>query len=110
MPLTIERPHESVAIIAIDEACAQSLLEAVEDLAEQGVRTVVIDYDAINFCNSLDIAQVLSARSLLVGLGGRLALCNLKPTVVSIYRVLKLERLFCLTNGRERCLQELGLA
>ncbi|TVR42016.1 MAG: hypothetical protein EA402_12415 [Planctomycetota bacterium] len=107
--LRIHRPNAETAIIRMDEEYGQQVFELVEDLSLKGVRLVVLDYKDVNFCSSLDIAQVINSRHHLQRMNGRVELANLGTSVSSIYRILKLDRLFRLDWELDALLRECGI-
>jgi len=72
---------------------------------EEGVRAFVLDFSNVEYLNSMNIAAIIALRSRLEKRGAQLALANLREQVVSIFRVLKLERLFALDHDLDRALE-----
>jgi anti-anti-sigma regulatory factor len=90
------RVHEHgpvVVVDIVDEQCGQ-LAKLLEPQLEAGRRAFVFDLAQAGFLNSVNIASLISARNRIVALGGRVAVANLTDNIKSVFRILKLERLF----------------
>jgi anti-anti-sigma regulatory factor len=88
------RVHEHgpvVVVDIVDEQCGQ-LAKLLEPQLEAGRRAFV--FAQAGFLNSVNIASLISARNRIVALGGRVAVANLTDNIKSVFRILKLERLF----------------
>lgn len=90
-----------VAVIRVDEHDCAGLWPLLRPLIEDGRRAFVLDFTEVDYLNSMNIAAIISLRSRLEDRGARLLLCCMRPQVASIFRVLKLERLFDLTLERD---------
>lgn len=99
------RTIDGVAVIRVDEGDCGGLWQVVEPLLAAGQRCFVLDFAAVDYLNSMNIAAIISLRSKLAAHDGRLALCGMKEQIASIFRILKLERLFDLTLDCQSAVQ-----
>lgn len=88
------RVEDGVGIVIVSEENCMALWAAVEPQVEAGVRAWVLDFATVNYLNSMSIAAVIGLRTKLVREDARVQLANLQDPVKSIFRVLKLERVF----------------
>lgn len=86
--------HDQVMVVEIvDEQCGL-LAKLIEPQLEAGKRSFVFDLAKANFLNSVNIASLIAVRNRIVAAGGRVAVANLADNIKSVFRILKLERLF----------------
>ena len=95
-----ERDH--VVVITFQAEQFSDLWRTVEPLLEKGKRSFVIDLTSVKFLNSLSIASIITARNKVTTAGGKFALTGLADHVKSVFRILKLERLFKLDQTMEQ--------
>lgn len=95
------RFQDEVVVIIVDEDDCAALWPLIEPLLDEH-RAFVLDFETVEYLNSMNIAAIISLRSKLAGRGARLALCGMNDQIASIFRVLKLERLFDLTLDRDQ--------
>lgn len=86
--------REQVVIITFQAEQYGDLWRTVEPLLEKGKRSFVVDLASVTFLNSLAIASIITTRNKVVMAGGKFALTGLVEHVKSVFRILKLERLF----------------
>lgn len=89
-----------LVVSVIDDQCA-AIWKAIEPRVSAGEKLVVLDFAQVGFLNSVNIAAIISTRNKVAGAGGKLAVANLKDRIKSVFRVLKLERLFDLDQPLE---------
>jgi anti-anti-sigma factor len=90
---------EGVVVVGLVEDQCGSLWKTLEPFIEAGRKNIVLDMGSIGFLNSVNIAAIIAARNKVVGLGGKLAVADLRDRVRSIFKVLKLDRLFDLNRS-----------
>ncbi len=66
----------------------------------------MLDLSRVAFLNSVPIAAIIAARNRILAAGGKLVIANLGETVRSVFRVLKLERVFVLDLDLESALAD----
>lgn len=99
------RTMDGVAVIRVEENDCGGLWQVVEPLLDAGQRSFVLDFAAVDYLNSMNIAAIISLRSRLAARDARLVLCGMKEQIASIFRILKLERLFDLTLDCEHAVK-----
>ena len=77
-------------------------VDGVAVITVEGTAAFVLDFGEVNYLNSMNIAAIISLRSKLESAGARLALANLSEHIASVFRILKLERLFELGYDTDR--------
>ncbi|TVR07604.1 MAG: anti-sigma factor antagonist [Planctomycetota bacterium] len=108
MVLRITYPLTQVAAVRMPERGSEDLVNAVEDMLKEDIQHIILDYQDVQFSSSVEIAEVLVARSMLVERGGRLDVVHLCAQMRSIFQVLKLDRLFDLDRDMQGLLEELS--
>jgi anti-anti-sigma factor len=95
---------DGVAIVMVGENQCGQLWEALAPYARERLRAVVLDFANVGYLNSMNIASVISLRNKLMEQDVGLLLCNVRENIRSVFRILKLERLFNLELGIEQAL------
>jgi len=85
-------------------------MAALIDMVEQGPRDVVLNFGAVDFLNSSNIARLLRLRKSVTGAGKRLLLCGVNNQVWGIFLVTGLDKVFNFTNDVATALATLQLA
>jgi anti-sigma B factor antagonist len=85
---------DGVVVVTLGEDECIGLWKALEPHVDAGRKNIVLDMGQVAFLNSVNIAAIIAARNKVVGLGGKLAIADLRDRVRSIFKVLKLDRLF----------------
>ncbi len=91
--------HEQNAvtiITVINDECA-GMLKLVESMIERGRLLYVFDLAPANFLNSVNVAAIIATRNRIVAAGGKVVICNLSDNIRTVFRILKLDRLFDLS-------------
>ncbi len=86
--------NDSVVVVSVVEDQCSNLWKAMEPYLGMGKKHIVLDFSNVSFLNSVNIAAIISCRNKIVAGGGRIAVAEIKDRVKSVFRVLKLERLF----------------
>lgn len=90
-----------VVATVLESACA-AIWPALQPKVEAGAQSFVLDFSEVSYLNSMSIASIISLRNKILTAGGKLALANLQDAIKSVFRILKLEKLFDLDmNGEE---------
>ncbi len=97
-----ERGQAIVIQIVADECTA--LWKLVEPCIERGKRSIVLDFNQVEFINSVNIAQVIAVRQRATAAGAQVRVANLRENVRAIFRILKLDRLFDLNQTLDAAL------
>ncbi|MDA3961278.1 MAG: STAS domain-containing protein [Planctomycetota bacterium] len=91
------RTVDGVSVILVNESDCAGLWRVAEPLLANGAKSFVLDFSTVEYLNSMNIAAIISMRTKLENQGAKLALCGMKDQIASIFRILKLERLFDLS-------------
>ncbi len=86
--------HDQVIVVDIVEEHCGLLTKLLEPQLDAGRRSFVFDLAGAGFLNSVNIASLISTRNRIVAVGGKVAVANLSDNIKSVFRILKLERLF----------------
>ena len=86
--------QDGVLVVTVIEDQCSGIWKAIEVAVQGGKKSVVLDFTNVSFLNSVNIAAIISARNKVVAAGGKMAVAEVKERVKSVFRVLKLERLF----------------
>ena len=85
---------EGVGLIAaagyINNEGGQAIADAASELMDQGCRTLVIDLDGTRIINSIGVSILLEILEKLMDEKGRLAFCNLTPTIAKTCEIMGL--------------------
>lgn len=99
-----EREHAVVLTVTAEPALS-TLWKSLEPFVEAGKKGFVIDLGPMRYLNSTSIAAILTARNRAAAHGARLVVANLGDGIRSVFRILKLERLFDLELTLDRAVQ-----
>ncbi len=95
MKLSREVIAEGVGLIAaagyINNEGGQAIADAASHLVGQGCSTLLIDLEGTRIINSIGVSILLEImEKLLEERGGRLAFCNLTPTIAKTFEIMGL--------------------
>lgn len=96
--------QDGVLLVTVEEGNCMGLWKALEPRVKAGDKAVVLDLAGVNYLNSMAIAAIISLRNKIQAAGGKLMLADLHEQIATIFRILKLERLFDLTMSRNAAL------
>ena len=85
-------------------------LQTIQDQAAQRNFDVVLDFSAMRFVNSSQLARLLKLRKAMVSLGNRLVLCCVDTQVWSVFLVTGLDKIFDFAAAMPLALAGLQLA
>jgi len=85
---------EGIGLIAaagyINNEGGQAIADAAGELMDQGCKTLVIDLDGTRIINSIGVSILLEILEKLMDEKGRLAFCNLTPTIAKTFEIMGL--------------------
>jgi anti-anti-sigma factor len=85
---------EGIGLIAaagyINNEGGQAIADAASELMDQGCKTLVIDLDGTRIINSIGVSILLEILEKLMDEKGRLAFCNLTPTIAKTFEIMGL--------------------
>ena len=92
--ITKDLLSESVGVIAasgyINNEGGQAIADAANTLMDQGCTTLLIDLDGTRIINSIGVSILLEILEKLMDEQGRLAFCNLTPTISKTFEIMGL--------------------
>ena len=83
-----------VALVTVLETECANIWPAVQPIIEGGATACILDFSSVSYLNSMSIASIISLRNKVMAANGKLALANLQDNIKSVFRILKLEKLF----------------
>ena len=86
------------------EMVAQQLYSLVDD---HGCQRVVLDFSEVDFMSSSALGKLLKFHKKILGVDGALRLCNMKPELQKIFKVLALHKVFKIDKNRDKSLKKI---
>ena len=93
----------------INNEGGQAIADAATDLMGRGCSTLLIDLDGTRIINSIGVSILLEILEKLLERGGRLAFCNLTPTIAKTFEIMGLAQYADLFPARHTAYAELGV-
>jgi anti-sigma B factor antagonist len=93
----------SIVVVVDPENCA-ALGRAIEPWLSAGKRRIVLDFSAVGFINSVNIAQVVALRHRSQPAGIDVRVAGLRENIKAVFRILRLDKLFALDHSVESAL------
>jgi len=93
----------------INNEGGQAIADAAQELLGQGVRTLLIDLDGTRIINSIGVSILLEIMEKLLEDNGRLAFCNLTPTIAKTFEIMGLVQYAAIYPDRSTARTELGV-
>jgi anti-sigma B factor antagonist len=75
-----------------------------KELLADGVKQMLLNLEGVDFIASTGLRVILAAGKKLMATEGRLALCNLNPTVADVFRLSGFSQMFDVFNTEEEAL------
>lgn len=88
------RREDGIAVITVIESECGALWEAITPLISEGCKAIVLDFSEVQYLNSMNIASIISLRNKMLDKDVGLLLAEVGENIRSVFRILKLERLF----------------
>lgn len=106
------RPIDQLTVVEplrnrIDAALAVRLREELLALIEQGQKRLVIDLSRVDFIDSSGLGLFVS---IMKAVGGHqnLAICNMKDSVYSVFRLTRMDKIFTIVPTESEALERLA--
>lgn len=93
--MEVSQHGDAIVVPVVPDDCA-SLWKTIEPWLLRGSKRVVLDFTAVTFINSVNIAQVIAVRQRAATHGAELRVAGLRENIKAVFRILKLDRLFSL--------------
>lgn len=74
----------------INNEGGQAIADAATELMDQGAKTLLIDLDGTRIINSIGVSILLEILEKLMDDKGKLAFCNLTPTIAKTFEIMGL--------------------
>lgn len=91
----------------INNEGAQTIADAVEQLLAKNNNTLLVDLAGTKIINSIGISILLEILEKLLDRGGRLAFCNLTPTIAKTFEIMGLAQYAGIHPDRDSALAAL---
>ncbi len=85
----------------LDGASANQLRREINDVVENGVDIVLVDFQNITFMNSTGLGALVSTLRTVRSAGGELFICSLNEQVQMIFNLTKMDRVFKTFTNRD---------
>jgi len=96
MQIKIDRPSEDKAILRpigrMDVESSPTIRQAILDMVEQNIRTIVVDLSQVEFMDSSGLSALVSGMKALRRIEGRLNICNANAQIRTALRLTMLDR------------------
>ena len=79
---------------SVDIPGAESLKKALNQIADDNPKEVVIDFDEVNFIGSSGIGKLLLFYKKFTAKGGKVSIINLNKEISALFKAIKLDKLF----------------
>lgn len=93
----------------INNEGGQAIADAANDLLGKGVRKLLIDLEGTRIINSIGVSILLEIMEKLLEDEGRLAFCNLTPTIAKTFEIMGLVQYAAIYPDRHTAKSELGV-
>ena len=93
MSIEVRIEGDSAIVGVVADDCA-GIWPAVEEQLGSAAKHCILDFSAVTYLNSMNIAAIISLHKKVGNAGGKLALACISDNIRSVFRVLKLERMF----------------
>jgi len=88
----------------LDGASAPELKALFVQLNKDGVNQIILDLNAVKYCDSSGLSAILIGHRLCRDAGGSFTLCGLQSAVSKIISIAQLDRVFQITDNIENAL------
>jgi len=85
----------------INNEGGQAIADAATELMDQGCKTLLIDLEGTRIINSIGVSILLEILEKLMDEKGRLAFCNLTPTISKTFEIMGLVQYASVYTDRE---------
>ena len=109
--MAIQNWSDDIIVVALgDDPQFSDDLTALTEGIEAKARDVVLNFAAVGFINSSNIAKLLRLRKEMLGSNKNLVLCGVNTQVWGVFMVTGLDKIFQFTNDISTALATLQLA
>ncbi len=114
MPHEIETINKGLAVVLVSrelESGSRETVNRLRDLCREQVEKdmdLVMDFSNVNICPSLVWGNLLVLAKRSRGIGRRIALCSLRPTLEKAVRIIKMEKYLEVFSGKDEAVKALS--
>jgi len=110
--VSIENWSDNIKVVELqdDPTFSDDLNTLQEQLADQNEVDVVMNFSAVNYLNSSNIARLLKTRKLLINHNRKLVLCGITTNVWGLFLVTGLDKVFDFTDSVSTALASVQIA
>ena len=106
----IQKWSDEITVVELsDDPQFTDDMTALMDEMESSATDVVLNFSAVGFINSSNVAKLLRLRKVLVAAGRRLILCDVNTQVWGVFLVTGLDKIYEVTNDVSTALATLQL-
>ena len=91
----------------IDAAAATEFKQKMSDWIESGNRRIVLNLAEVDFIDSSGLGAIISSLKK-IGNDGNLVICTVKETVMSLFRLTRMNRVFDIFPSEDEALQAIS--
>ncbi|MFO7963234.1 MAG: STAS domain-containing protein [Desulfobacterales bacterium] len=99
----IVRPLEK----RIDAATATDFHQKISDWIDSGNRRIVLNLSKVDFMDSSGLGAIVSGLKK-IGNEGKIVICTVKETVMSLFRLTRMDRVFDIFGSEEEALKAIS--
>ncbi len=109
--MAIQNWSEEITVVELgDDPLFTDDVSALAEALEGNPTDVVLNFSAVGFINSSNIARLLRLRKQMIALGRKLLLCGVNSHVAGVFQVTGLDKILKFTNDVSTALASLQLA
>lgn len=91
----------------VDARCASDFKRKISDVIESGESQIVIEMGEVEFIDSSGLGAIVSGLKLM-GDRGEIAICSVKDTVMSMFKLTRMDKVFQIFPDKEQALTALA--
>ncbi len=111
MKLENEKTGEILVITPIDHRMdaygAVDFKEKISSFINEGNKRLVLDLSEVDFIDSSGLGSIISALKMM-GSNGNMVICSVKSTVMSMFKLTRMDKVFQIFNTKEQALAALS--
>ncbi len=93
----------------IDASVASEFKGRMVDWINQGNHRIVLDLDEVDFIDSSGLGAIVSSLKA-IGSEGDLVICNIRETVMSLFQLTRMHRVFQIFRSRQEALKAFSVS
>ncbi|NQT11563.1 MAG: STAS domain-containing protein [Planctomycetes bacterium] len=97
------RDQRIIDDLAIQET-GQELVQLVED--EAGRKKLLLNFSEVGFMSSAALGKLITVNKKMKAQGGTVRMCNIRPDILEVFAITRLDRLFDIKKDEEEALTD----